>query len=164
MMTSGLGGTSFPTAVACAHARPRCASCSMHGVNREIDGEDRAFARRALDPDGATVRMHELAGDPQPKTEPAILPDLDGPLEPAEDPLLVLARDADAFVLHGEERAIAIALDPDVRRLPAAEFERAEEQVGVGMLAAGRGAVADPRGRGLHPQRRGGRRGEPSFH
>src|SRR3989454_11275564 len=138
MMTSGLGGTSFPTAVACAHARPRCASRSMHGVNREIDGEDRAFARRALDPDGATVRMHELAGDPQPKTEPAILPDLDGPLEPAEDPLLVLARDADAFVLHGEERAIAIALDPDVHRLPAAEFERVEEQVGDDMLEAGR--------------------------
>src|SRR3989449_3408814 len=153
MMTSGLGGTSFPTAVACAHARPRCASCSMHGVNREIDGEDRAFARCALDPDGATVRMHELAGDPQPKTEPAILPDLDGPLEPAEDPLLVLARDADAFVLHGEERAIAIALDPDVHRLPAAEFERVEEQVGDDMLEAARGQHGRHERGHLHPQR-----------
>src|SRR5207237_3219532 len=122
-----------------AHTRRRrCASSSMHGINREIDGEDRAFARCALDPDGATVRMHELAGDPQPKPEPAILPDPDSPLEPVEDPLLVLARDADAFVLHGQERAIAIALHPDVHRLSAAELERVEEQVGDDMLESGR--------------------------
>src|SRR6266850_2949043 len=110
----------------------------MPGFDRELDGEGGALARCALDPDLAPVRLDELAGDPQPKTQAAILPDPDGPLESAEDPLLVLARDADAFVVHGEEREIPIPVHPDVDRLSSAELERVEEQVGDDVLEAGR--------------------------
>src|SRR5438132_13677385 len=96
--------------------------------------------------------MHELAGDPQAEPWPAILADPDGPLEPAKDPLLVLERDTDAFVPHGQERAIAIALDPDVHRLSPAELERVEEQVGDDVLEAGRVPAARHRRRRLRPQ------------
>src|SRR3984893_11831362 len=130
----GLPALVISTASCCAMRSPE----SMDRFNRELDGEDGAFARCALDPDRAPVRLHEFAGDPQPKTYPAILPDSDGPLEPAENPFLVLARDADAFVLHGQEREVPIALDPDVYRPSSAELERVEKQVGDDKLEAGR--------------------------
>ena len=106
------------------------------------------------------MRLDELARDPEPETEPPIPPDPDGPLESAEDPLLVLAGDPDAFVPHREERAIATAFDPDVDRLAATKLEGVEEQVGDDVLEAGGVPAANHRQRRFHIQPRFGRRSE----
>ena len=66
--------------------------------------------------------------------------------------------------MHGQERAIAIAFDPDVHRLPSAELEGVEEQVGNDVLEAGRVPAAHHRGERLHLQRWDGRWSEAVSH
>src|SRR5690242_12398983 len=63
---------------------------------RQLDGEARALAERAVDLDRAARLLHHARDDPQAEPEPAELARRGRPLEALEDARLVLGIDADA--------------------------------------------------------------------
>src|SRR6266540_4286544 len=83
---------------------------------RQPDREDRPTLRRALERDRPAHRLDQLARDPKAQPDAAIVPVPHRALEAAEDPLMVLARDADAEVAHDQQERRPLARRRDAHR------------------------------------------------
>src|SRR5688572_15592147 len=94
--------TTWPWFETCSAER-RCASRPREGHD-----ERRPRAGFTLDVDRAAVHVHELARDPQAQPQAAEVARRHRALEAQEDALLVIARDADAQVLHAQHRRRAL--------------------------------------------------------
>jgi hypothetical protein len=88
-----------------------------------VDGERGDDTGLALHRDAAAVRLDDLADDPQPEPEAAVVLDRCRSLEPLEDPRLVAGGNADPVVLDAQTDTISVGrLDVDEDGLLRAEF------------------------------------------
>src|SRR5690606_26394520 len=128
-------------------------SSDLGGRARELDGEGRASARLALDPDRATVRLRDLAADVEAEAEPAVVMAGDGALEAIEDLRLPGRVDAEPVISNREPGGPGLFAEEDLDRPARAEFDRVGEQAGHEPREAGAIPAAEDRAIGADRDR-----------
>jgi hypothetical protein len=79
--------------------------------------------------DGSTMRLDDLLRDPEADTEPTIVKFRCAALERPEDPGLVLGRDADALIAHGQYGGSPLTRHPDGDGSSAPILERVRQEI-----------------------------------
>ena len=103
-------------------------------------------AGRALDRDRAAERVDDLLDDPETETDAAVVAAGRGPLEAAEDALVIVGRDAEAPIADRDDaRVVAAASSADVDRLAVAVLDGVRDQVGDHLVEAALVPAADDR-------------------
>src|SRR5215470_2292381 len=106
-------------------------------VERQIDPEHGASTRLALHLDLTSMRLDDLAGDPEAQSHPPVRAPGDRPLEAVEDLGQVLLAHPDALVPDADPRPRRVGLDADLDRLALAELHGVGQQVGDDLVEAG---------------------------
>ena len=139
-------GTALPSILVMPVCEPRALAVGgAHVVERQVERERAAAARHAREADLTAEQVRKLAADGKTQARAAVLARRAGVglLERLEDDPLLLGRDADAGIAHGEldhrlrlaqhrvVRAPAACRDPDVQPHAAAlgELEGVRQQV-----------------------------------
>src|SRR5262249_55526580 len=103
------------------------------------------------DVDFAAHELHQLARDPQPEPEAAVVALRRRALELVEDALLLLGSDADAVIDDAHFGALAVAADRDLDRLTLPILDGVGDEVGQDLVEAR--ATPHPRQRRRRLQR-----------
>jgi hypothetical protein len=124
------------------------------GVQRQLDLECGSIARRALDRDRSPERVDDLLDDPQAQANAAVVTAGRGPLEAAEDALVIVLRDAQPAISDRDDRPIVFAFDADIDGFAVPVLDRVGHQVGDDLVETALVPAADDGGGRVDVQRR----------
>src|SRR4051794_38547954 len=136
------------------HASAWGRASRLVSVKGQFDLERRSVAGRALDRDRSPQRVDDLFDDPQPEADAAIVAARRGPLEAAEDPLVIVLGDAQPAIADGDDRSIVAAFHADVDRFAISVFDGVGYQVRDDLIQPALVPAADDGDGGVDIQRR----------
>src|SRR5581483_9518476 len=102
----------------------------------KLERESGALPLRALDGHAPAHRVGQLLDDPQAEPEPAVVLRRHRAPEPLEDALLVLRRDADAVIAHGERGQPVVRRGAELARFAGAILHGVGEKAGDDLIDA----------------------------